>query len=138
MRNLLTALLGLTLFLSTGCESPGYKPPSTSDGLSEEAWKQKIEMSQAAWQMLQVVNVKEGVQNGLLRVQVDFKNRTQGPQSFRVLFDWFDADGFKLDSPNDGWKSHMINAAQEFTAGATATSPKAKSWRLSVNNWGRK
>ena len=137
MNKRLAPLLGTLLLLLAGCESPGYKPPAPQDGLPEEVWKEQVHMSQAAWQMVSVVDVKEGFQDGLMRVQVNLRNRTQGRQSFRTLFEWFDESGFKLDTPNEGWKSHIIRANQEFTTGSTATNPKAKSWRLNVVTWSR-
>lgn len=137
MRNHLAPILGTLMLLLAGCESPGYKPPGPDEGLSEEVWKEKINMSQAAWQMISVVKVLEGEQNDLMRVQVTLKNRTQGPQSFRTSFEFFDESGFKLESANSGYMSHMIKAAEVFTTSATATNPKAKSWRLNVVQWAR-
>jgi uncharacterized protein YcfL len=108
MKKRLAPLLGTLLLLLVGCESPGYKPPAPQDGLPEEVWKEQVHMSQAAWQMISVVDVKEGFQDGLMRVQVNLRNRTQGRQSFRTLFEWFDESGFKLDTPNEGWRLNVV------------------------------
>jgi hypothetical protein len=81
--------------------------------------------------------VHEAVDNGLLRVQVRFDNRVQGRRSFRTLFEWFDARGMKLDSPNQVWNSHIIRAGQEFIVGGTAINPKATDWTMQVVTWDR-
>lgn len=137
MSKLLLPLAGLTLVLAAGCESPGYKPEPVGPGVSEDVWKDKVHMSQSGWQTVQVVQVREAVENDLMKVQVDLRNRNQGTRSIRGRFDWFDANGMKLDSPNDGWKSYILHAAEVTTITATATNPRAKSWRLNVNTWQR-
>ncbi len=73
----------------------------------------------------------------LLRVQVNMRNFTEGEQSFRSSFDWFDVSGLKLDSPNDGWMSHIAQPKERLTVSAMATHPAAVSWRLNLVSWER-
>jgi len=136
--NSLTPLLALLPLALASCESQSnYRPPKPGPDLTEAEWKTKINMSNAVWQMVSVTEVLEAYQNDLLRVQIHLKNRTQGRQSFRTLVEWYDADGFKIDSPNDGWMSHVIRAGQQFSVDANAVHPKAADWRLNVVTWAR-
>jgi uncharacterized protein YcfL len=97
----------------------------------------KVSFSSPVKNELVVQEVREGRKNGLLRVQVDLRNVHASETSFRTLIEWFDAGGFKLDSPNDGWMSHILQANQQSTIGASAVNPDAVSWRLSVDSWAR-
>ena len=119
--------LSFPLFLSVllvgaACQNTkNYKPDPVAE------LRDKINMSNAAAQTLTVADVKEAVDNGLLRVQVQFDNRAQGRRSFRTLIEWYDARGMKIASANEVWNSHIIRAGQQFTVGGTAISPDARS-----------
>ena len=135
-RPLLPLLLALAL-TGAACESTSnYEPPSPG-AMPESDWQEKILFSTPVKNHLIVQDVREGRQNGLLRVQVDLRNVNQSETSFRTLIEWYDAGGFKLDSPNDGWMSHILQANQHSSIGASAVSPNAVTWRMNVDAWAR-
>ncbi len=137
MRHRFTPLLGLLLLFCASCESPNYKPPGAAPALAEDIWKEHVHMSQAAWQTVRVLGVRETRKNTLLQVQIDLKSKIGRRRGLRTRFEWFDGSGFKLDGPNESWMNQLILAEEEFSLGAIATNPKAQSWRLNVEIWSR-
>lgn len=132
MPRLLYLLFLCVLFVGTGCQNTkNYKPDPAAE------LRDKINMSSAASQTLTVADVKQAVEGGLLRVQVQFDNRAQARRSFRTLIEWYDARGMKLASANEVWNSHIIRAGQQFNVGGTAISPDAADWSMQVVTWDR-
>ncbi len=132
MPRLLYLLFLCVLLVGTGCQNTeNYKPDPAAE------LREKINMSSAAASTLTVADVKQAVEGGLLRVQVQFDNRAQARRSFRTLIEWYDARGMKLASANEVWNSHIIRAGQQFNVGGTAISPDATDWSMQVVTWDR-
>jgi hypothetical protein len=120
-----------------GCESTSNYVPPPPGALEESLWRDRVIMSTNVKTRVAVDQVLEDRQNGLLRTQIEMHNITSSEQSFRTLIEWFDVAGFKLDSPNDGWMSHIVHPNQTFSVSANAVNPAAVSWRLNIDTWGR-
>jgi hypothetical protein len=130
----------MTLALACGgCETTGNYEPPRPGAVAESTWRERVHMTDKVKTIVAVQEdeVFETRQHGLLRVQINMRNITEGEQSFRTLIEWFDVSGLKLDSPSDGWMSHIIRPKQKFTVSAMATDPDAVSWRLNVDSWSR-
>lgn len=132
----LSAILLLTSLLTAACQNTGYQAPD-SGALEESAWVDKVNLSTSVKSRIVVREVREARQHDLLRVQVDLQNLQSNESSFRTSMEWFDIAGFKLDSPNDGWMSHIVQPQEKFTITAGAVNPDAVSWRLNVDTWNR-
>ncbi len=133
-------LLFTTLALACGaCESTSNYEPPPPGALAESTWRERIHISDKVKNRIAIDEeaVFESRKNGLLHVQVNLRNITEAEQSFRTSIDWFDVSGLKLDSPNDGWMSHILQPKQHLTVPAVATSPAAVSRRLNVVDWSR-
>jgi hypothetical protein len=132
-----TASLLLLAALSAACQNTSHYEPPPAGSLPESEWADRVVFSVPVRNLLVVEEVREVRQNGLLRVQVDLRNVQQRQSSFRTLIEWFDAGGLKLDSPNEGWRSQILQANQKSPFGYTAVNPDAVSWRLNVDAWDR-
>ncbi|MFT7668101.1 MAG: hypothetical protein ACI8X5_000788 [Planctomycetota bacterium] len=128
------ALLALTCI---ACGSrPGYEPLPPGV-LEDRVWQERVIMSDQVKNRVTVDQVLETRKNSLLRLQLDIRNVTQSSQSIRTNITWFDISGFKIDTGNDGWKSHILSPKQLITVNATATDPAAVSWRVDIDFWSR-
>ncbi len=133
----LTACLLLTPLFLLGCETTSNYEPPPPGALEESEWMERVNLSTSVKSRIAVREVRQAHQNGLMRVQVDLENLQQTESSFRTSVEWFDVSGFKLDSPNDGWMSHIAQPQEKFTVSAGAVNPAAVSWRLNVDTWAR-
>jgi len=119
------------------CESTSNYEPPRAGALEESQWRQRINLSPDLEHVLEIDEVLETRQHGLLRVQIDLRNITAEEQTLRTSIEWFDVSGFKLDSPNSGWMSHIVQPDEKFVVDAGAVNTAAVSWRMNVNPWSR-
>ncbi len=137
MSKLTLSVLFASLFAAHACKAPGTYSPPPAGAMEESQWKDRVNVTFALQAQLAVRGVRESHKNGLLRVQIDITNLLQAEASYRSSIEWFDISGFRLDSPNDGWKSGIAQPLEEFTLNASAVSPEAVSWRLNMDTWDR-
>ena len=125
--------------LALGCQSTNtYQPAS---GVSDEHLSRIITDSGANRRAM-VQSVTTGDVGGLLRVQVNIENRNAGffklrpdQHGFRYKFEWFADQGMKVYDPNESWKRKTVEAREFTTITATAPTPGAVDWRLSIHRW---
>lgn len=130
-------LLILLACATSACESTSNYEPPRPGALEESQWRERVNMGGTVNTIVAVDEVLESRQNGLLRVQLEMRNITATERSFRTLIEWFDVSGFKLDSPNDGWMSHIVQPNQSFSVNANAVDPAAVTWRVNIERWSR-
>jgi uncharacterized protein YcfL len=92
----------------------------------------KIE-SQGTMLFLDVTDIRETIQNGLLHIQVEVDNKNRGNQQMFYRFKWLDAAGLVVwkDEP---WKPLLIHGKQKFIFTTTAPTPKATDYRLQLQS----
>lgn len=134
MRTTCLLLLGC---LAAACQNTDHYQPPPTGALPETEWEGRVVFSTQVKNLIVVEEVREVRQNELLRVQIDLRNVQQRESSFRTLIEWFDAGGLKLDSPNEGWRSQILQAGQNSPISYTAVTPEAVTWRLNVDSWSR-
>lgn len=132
-----TAALLLACALAGACQNTAHYEPPPGGSMPESEWVDRVIFSVPVKNLVVVEEVREVRRNDLLRVQVDLRNVQQRESSFRTLIEWFDASGMKLDSPNEGWRSQILQAGQKSPISYTAVTPDAVSWRLNVDAWSR-
>lgn len=120
-----------------GCESTSNYEPPRPGAIEESLWRERVNMSDAVKRLVEVDEVLESRQNGLLRLQLEMHNIAESEQSFRSRIEWFDVSGIRLDSPNDGWMSHIVRPKERFSVSASAVNPAAVSWRVNLDTWSR-
>lgn len=117
----LIALAGLGL-LAAGCDTVNTYTSETQNITDSE-------LNDVA----RVTNVRKSrVSGDLLHVQVDIANIDDTDEVFNYKFEWFDAQGAKLDSPFDSWQRIQIAPRESLTVSATATSPRATDFKLKM------
>jgi uncharacterized protein YcfL len=80
-----------------------------------------------------VTNIRKSLVSGnLLHVQADITNTQDDDADINYKFEWYDAQGSKLDSPFDSFQRISIAPRETLTVSATATSPKATDFRLKL------
>jgi uncharacterized protein YcfL len=124
----------------SACESTNTYRPATASA-DEQALERIVtdaDLNKRAF--VESVNARR--RHGLLHVQVNLRNREAGltwfnPEyrGFRYRFEWFDDQGVKVYNPTAGWKHHLLKAKEFTTISATAPSPEAVDWRLSLHPW---
>jgi uncharacterized protein YcfL len=80
-----------------------------------------------------VVNVIEGTTpDGLMRVGVEVQNLRRTSFRFNYRFDWFDNQGFPINTPTATMVSQQIEGGQILVLDSVAPTPGTRDFRLTV------
>lgn len=116
MKNLLLVLFCLVAF--SGCVSK-VKDPNF------------IVEDSDIYDTLEFVNMaKRTKDDGLTEIQAVFKNYTKSNEKFAYRVDWFDEDGFVIDSIMSKWKVVEVEAKRNLVINALSPSIKAKDYKI--------
>ncbi len=82
-----------------------------------------------------VDNVREGkLDDGTMKVQIDVRSDQLNPQRFNYLFEWYDAQGMKIDSATATWQNRFIKPQETITLGAVAPTRTCSRWVLKLSD----
>jgi uncharacterized protein YcfL len=108
----------LTIFILTGCVN---KPPMTS-GIGTSAMTQGSDYSEhlevhnkKLAERLYISQVKSRKSNGLLEVNLQLTSRYEKSQKLQYHFNWFDSEGFAIESRKTSWKPLDLHGQQSAT-----------------------
>ncbi len=69
---------------------------------------------------------------GLPQAQLDLMNRTRYNINFEYQFEWFDAAGFRLDTPASSWSGDVVPGTTSRNIQAVGPAPEAKGFKVRV------
>jgi uncharacterized protein YcfL len=119
---LATAIMALGALTLSGCNTVNTYS-SESQNITD------VDLANTA----RVTNIRKSLVSGdLLRVQVDVTNIDDDSEDFNYKFEWFDAQGNKLDSMFDSWQRLSVSGRETLTVTGTATSPKATDFKFKI------
>ena len=82
-----------------------------------------------------VDNVREGkLDDGTMKVQIDVRSDQLNPQRFNYLFEWYDAQGMKIDSATATWQNRFIKPQETITLSAVAPTRTCSRWVLKLSD----
>lgn len=80
-----------------------------------------------------VVSINQGTVSGnLLKIQATIENLENNLRTLNYKFEWVDADGMAVDSPNEGWKTIQLQGRETQTISTVAITPRAVDFRLKL------
>lgn len=69
---------------------------------------------------------------GVMRLQVELENLSSDPETFNLLLEWYDGDGMRVFSPNEGWQQIRMMARESRSLVYAAPNPTAKDFRIKL------
>lgn len=79
---------------------------------------------------IKILDIKARREAGFIVAQVIVKNTSKRTFNGEYLVEWFDSEGFKIDSPVEHWAPVVIHGEEEKYLQATAPSPQAVTFKL--------
>ena len=79
-----------------------------------------------------VTRVVESTRDDLLRIQVQLDNRTDELHRIQYRFDWFDAEGMRVESPMSGWRPQTLFGGEQVWVSGTAPAPEVVDFKLQL------
>ena len=78
-----------------------------------------------------VVAINQATVSGnLLKVQATVENLKNKLRTLNYKFEWVDANGMAVDSPNETWKAILLQGRETQTISTVAITPQAVDFRL--------
>lgn len=134
MKPFLVPALAALALLAGGCASSvntvtRAEPQASPNYVND----QRVITDSTLGRKLGIVSVNDAKVSGdILKVQVTLENKSSKPQAFTYKFAWIADDGMELSAPTSGWRQIQLQGREIRAVSATATSPRAADFRLSL------
>lgn len=133
---LLAACLIGSLLIS-GCAR--WQPRvNTTQEAEREGTPQQIEDARLIWdkdlaKAVQLIGLIEGTApNGLKKIEAELFNATRQRMAIRYRFEWFDAEGFAVAAPMDGFRDRALLSGERTRITAVAPNAQAIDFELEI------
>ncbi len=74
------------------------------------------------------------LEDGRLQVEFDLKNTRSSQTEFAWTVDWFDRDGFEVETAHRSFEPMALGGGAVRTIKITSPTPESVSWRLSITS----
>lgn len=123
--------------LAAGCSR--WQPRvNTTQEAEREGKPQQIEDARLIWdkdlaRAVQLIGLIEGTApNGFKKVEAELFNATRQRMAIRYRFEWFDAEGFAVDSAMDGFRDRALLSGERARISAVAPNERAVDFELEI------
>lgn len=69
---------------------------------------------------------------GVLRMQAEIENLSGSPQTVNMLVEWYDGDGMRVASPNEGWQQLRLMGRESRSIVMAGPNATAKDFRIKL------
>ena len=125
-------LCGTALLAAVGCTNVNSVQRAQPLGQQQVVNDKRVEPDSDVSSFAQVMGVNESAVGDLTKIQVRVFNNKRKMKQFNYKFEWFDLQGMSVDSPMSIWKAVTIQAQEEISLIAIAPNPRAKDFRLKM------
>ena len=98
---------------------------------------QRIDTDPSLADRLAVTEVVEGRAGDLLRIQVTLQSTSNRTRSYSYQFEWIEADGIVVTSPDPIWRPLRISGGDVTSLVGTAPNPRVVDFRFKVRESSR-
>ena len=136
--NLLKPLVIGTSALAMASCAPWQSRVNTAQEAEREGTPTPIEDARLNWdedlaKAVQLIGLIEGAApNGFTKIEAELFNATRGRVAIRYRFEWFDADGFAVDSPMDEFRDYALLGGERARISTVAPNDRAVDFELEI------
>lgn len=121
---------GTVLFLA-GCTSVNTYERAESQATPNYIADKRVITDGTLAGIVRVVSINQATVSGnLLKIQATVENLKSSTRSVGYKFEWIAQDGMAIDSPNETWKTLMLQGRETTTISTVAVSPRAVDFKL--------
>jgi len=134
-----TAFVGTVVLLGllgpvAGCDNSNvYRSPQTARP-NEIDFASRVS-NPFLGDQIEVASAYAAESDGLLRVQANLRNLTNGNRRFMYRWTWFDGQGMKVTGNSDFWTRRELNGGGEMEITGIAPKSACRDWRLEIRPW---
>ncbi len=124
----------LAVAILAGCESSNTYRPERSARPNQIEFQSRVSNPFLAGKV-DVISAYDSKSDGLLRVQANIRNQTNGNARFMYRWTWFDGKGMKVTANSDFWTRREVNGGGEIEVVGIAPKSACNDWRLEIRPW---
>jgi len=133
----ITLLAAVATLAGTGCNTTHHQvntvEPANPNYVRRNIEDKRIIRDSSTARSVHVLNVIEGTTpDGSMRIGVEVQNTRSKSFRFNYRFDWFDAQGFPVNTPATTMISQQLEGGQILVLSAVAPNAGARDFRLSI------
>jgi uncharacterized protein YcfL len=127
-----TIIISLTFF---GCAAPITSGAGTSAMTQGDDFSTHLQVDNPELgQRLKIINVKSRKTNDLLEINLQLKSRYKKSLKLQYHFNWFDSQGFVIESRKTPWKPFDLHGFQSTTLKGLAPNNQVASFSVYVRD----
>jgi uncharacterized protein YcfL len=129
----LSAVIIISSLILFGCAMPITSGTGTSEMTQGDDFSKHLEVhNPKLWQQLKIADVKSRKTNGLLEVNVALKSIYKKSLKLQYHFNWFDVQGFVVESRKTPWKPVELHGFQSTSLKGLAPNDQVASFTVYV------
>ena len=124
--------LGTLLFVA-GCSNTNVNTYERAESKATPSYvaDKRVITDQTLEGTIRVVSINQATVSGnLLKIQATVENLRNSVRTVNYKFEWIAQDGMAIDSPNETWKTLMLQGRETTTISTVAVSPRAVDFKL--------
>lgn len=129
-------IVGILAVLPSACAKRTASNVAVGEVIGEEEGevlqKDYIIKDKTLAKEIEVLDVKARKVGNLLQGQAIIRNRKMSTTHFEYKFEWFDEDGFPVESNVSLWKPDLLYGAETKWIGATCPKPDATGFKIMI------
>jgi uncharacterized protein YcfL len=108
------------------------QPQATPDYVSDK----RVVTDNTLARTVRVNSVNQATVSGnLLKIQATLENLKNNPRTIRYKFEWIDQSGMAVNSPNETWKTLMLQGRETTMISTVAINPRAVDFVLKLSEY---
>lgn len=130
--SVVTVISSIILF---GCAAPITSGTGTSAMTQGDDFSKHLEVHNLKLgKQLKIIDVKSRKTNGLLEINLQLKSTYKKSLKLQYHFNWFDAEGFVIESRKTPWKPLELHGFQSTSLSALAPNEQVASFTVYVRD----
>ena len=131
----ISAVTVISLLILFGCAAPITSGTGTSAMTLSDDFSKHLEVhNPKLGKQLKIIDVKSRKTNGLLEVNLQLKSTYKKSLKLQYHFNWFDAQGFVIESRKTPWKPLELHGFQSTSLRALAPNEQVASFTVYVRD----
>ena len=122
--------MSLSLLFLAGCSTINTVEPAESSARPQMVNDKRITTDSAVNDYAYVSAVNQQIVGGLLKIQLKVVNKTVAYRTVNYKFDWFDASGMQVPSPNSAWQTLTLEGGETKYISAVAPTTTARDFTV--------
>jgi len=131
---LMTSVLAIgAIALNAGCRTVNTSEREDPIGIPNPVADKRVETDSGLRGIARIVSIRESeTADGRIIIQVEVLNTNNTQKRFNYMFEWYDLNGIRINTPLSIWKPQQIQGKEVILLSGVGPDSSAKDFRLKL------